>query len=406
MPKNFLKNISVKSDHFLVLDVGTTGIKAFVFDENFKIETKAYRPLKTKRPKKDWAEQDPMEILKVSKQVLKEAVRASRVRLNHFVAFGLATQRETVIAWNKMTGKPVYPAIVWEDRRGERPLARLKHLEPLVRLKTGLKLDPYFSASKIEWLLENVMLARRFLMTGDLVVGTVDSWLLWNLCEGEPHLTDETNASRTLLFNIKKHYWDDELLEIFGVSEKILPTVFPSGAEYGFLKTEVIGARLPVLAVMGDQQASTYAAGTKAGTTKVTYGTGAFLVQSFGKKFKLFKNFFTTLLPTTNGRSTFALEAKVENCAVSVEPVLKNQKKLKVVLLKIARRVDVAIKKLPTKPKFIVADGGVARDGIIIEQQAKISKIPVRAQTVFDGTALGVAKLLSEVLKKKYDQRS
>jgi len=401
-----LKIISKKVDHILVLDVGTTGIKAFVFDADFKIVAKAYRPIKTRRPKKDWVEQNPLEILKVSKQVLKEAVRASRIKLNHFSAFGLTNQRETVVGWDRVTGRPVYEAIGWEDRRGWKGLKGLRGrkgvrgVEVLAREKTGLKFDPYFSATKIQWVLENVPLARKLLVSKRLFIGTIDSWLLWNLCEGEPFLTDETNASRTLLFNLKKQDWDDELLKLFGVPREILPDVFSSGARFGFLKKEITGAALPVLAVMGDQQASTYAAGTKKGTTKITYGTGAFLVQSLGNSFKTYPDFFTTLLPTLGGKPIFALEAKVENCAASVEPVLKNPKKLKQTLLKIAHQVDQKIKKLPNKPKLIIADGGVSRDGIIIEQQSKVSGVRVEAQAVFDGTALGVAKLVAEVLKK------
>jgi|GEM_PF-825170 len=407
MSKKPLTIICDKVDHSLVLDVGTTGIKAFIFNENLEIVARVYRPIKTRWPKKDWVEQDPMEILNVSKQVLKEAVRASRVKLNHFSAFGLTNQRETVVAWDRVTGEPVYAAIVWEDKRTAarlrlwRATAWQEGVEGLVSEKTGLKLDPYFSATKIQWVLENVPKARKLLAEKRLLVGTIDTWLLWNLCEDEPHLTDETNAARTLLFNLRKQDWDPELLELFGVPREILPDVFSSGAHFGFLKTEIIGARLPVLAVAGDQQASTYAAGTKKGTTKITYGTGAFLVQSLGNNFKLHPDFFTTLLPTIGGKPVFALEAKVENCAVLVEPVLKNSKKLRVVLTKIARSVDKEIKKLPSKPKSIIADGGVMRDGIIVELQQKISGISVQAQSTFDGTALGVAKLIADVLKKR-----
>lgn len=404
MPKDISKIISKAVDHFLVLDTGTTGIKAFVFDANFKIEARTYRPIKKRSPKKGWVEQDPMEILKVSKQVLKEVVRASRVKLNHFSAFGLTNQRETVVAWDRVTGRPVYAAVGWEDRRGNelRMPANIR-ITNLVRNKTGLKLDLYFSATKIQWILENVPKAQKLLAEKRLLVGTIDSWLLWNLCEDEPHLTDETNAARTLLFNVKKREWDPELLELFGVPREILPDVFSSGAHFGFLKKEIIGARLPVLAVAGDQQAATYAAGTKKGTTKVTYGTGAFLVQSLGNNFKLHQDFFTTLLPTVGGKPVFAFEGKVENCAALVEPVLKNPKKLRLALTSIAKKVDTLIKKLPKKPKLIIADGGVARDGIIVELQQKISRVPVRAQKVFDGTALGVAKIIADVLTKKSD---
>lgn len=401
MSKNSSKIIGKKIDHLLVLDAGTTGIKAFVFNAAFKIDARANRLVEKRKPKKDWVEQDPMEILAAARQVLKEAVRASHVKLNHFSGFGLTNQRETVIAWDRVTGEPVYSAIVWEDRRtlGAKALRHLG-LEKIVREKTGLKLESYFSATKIQWILENVPKTRELLTAKRLLVGTIDSWLLWNLCEDEPHLTDETNAARTLLFNIKQRDWDDELLRLFGVPREILPDVFSSGARFGFLKKEIIGARLPVLAVAGDQQASAYAAGTTVGATKATYGTGVFLVQSLGNKFKLHPDFFTTLLPTISGKPVFALEAKVENCAVLVEPVLKNPRKLCQVLVRIAKKVDTAIKKLPCRPKFIIVDGGVARDGIIVELQQKISGVQVRPQTVFDGTALGIAKLITDVLKK------
>jgi glycerol kinase len=276
----------------------------------------------------------------------------------------------------------------------------------LVWETTGLRSDPYFSAFKIKWILENVPLAKKLLDEKRLLVGTLDTWLLWNLCEDEPFLTDETNASRTLLFNIKKKEWNLKLLDLFGVPREVLPEVFSSGAEYGVLKKEVVGACLPVLAVIGDQQASAFAAGTKNKTTKATYGTGAFLVQSLGKKFKLHQDFFTTLLPTLGGPPIFALEAKVENCAAIVEPVLNDPQKLRRVLIRIAKKVDAAIKKLPYKPKEIIADGGVSRDGIILGLQEKISGVPIRAQTVFDGTALGVAKMVVEVLKKKHKTKT
>ncbi|HBR80068.1 MAG: Glycerol kinase [Candidatus Uhrbacteria bacterium GW2011_GWE2_45_35] len=406
MPKKFSKILS-PADHLLVLDVGTTGIKAFVFDADLKIKARVNRPLKKFRPKKDWVEQNPLEILETSKQVLKEARRAGRVNLIHLKGFGLTNQRETVVAWDRISGKPICPAIVWEDRRGlrglrgGRGLKGLRGLRGLVRERTGLKLDAYFSASKIRWILENVPKVRRLLKENKLLVGTVDSWLLWNLCQDEPFLTDETNASRTLLFNIKKKEWDPELLDLFQIPLEILPQVFPSGAEFGVLKKEIVGVSLPVLAVIGDQQASTYAAGVEVKTTKVTYGTGAFLVQSLDGKFKLCPDFFTTLLPTLGGAPIFALEAKVENCAAIVEPVLNDPKKLRQVLTRIAKKVDVAIQKLPVKPKELVIDGGVTRDGIIAELQEKISGIPVRTQTVFDGTALGVAKMILKVFEKR-----
>ncbi len=375
--------------YYLVLDVGTTGIKALVFSQNLEIVGRAYKRIKKTHPKPGWVEQSPLELLKVSKQVLKTAVRESRIPLKSLCAFGLTNQRETTIVWNRKDGKSIYPAIVWEDKRTAKECALLKQkgLEPIARRKTGLFIDPYFSATKLSWILKKQK------SNSNLLFGTVDTWVLWNLLEGKPHFTDWTNASRTLLYNIRTLKWDNELLKIFEVPKAMLPQVRPSQSNFGWLRKDILGVRLPVRAVCGDQQASMYGVGMHAGVVKVTYGTGTFLVQNLGRKYVLKQPFFTTLMPGAK-RPQFALEAKIEGSGAAVDKVLHDTNKLDKALRHIAKDVDVYLKKLPLRPKALVVDGGITRDGRMVSIQAKVSRIKVRRQITDDGTALGVAKLL------------
>jgi len=370
----------------LVLDIGTTGIKALLFDEQNQIVKKVYKKIGKVFPEEGWVEQDPQELLDVSRTLLREV--CDDVDLHRIVGMGITNQRETTIIWDKITGEPVYPAIVWEDARTKAYCEQIKQThESTINNKTGLTSDSYFSASKIHWILNNVSVPEtaRF--------GTVDTWILWNLCKDQPHVTDCTNASRTLLYNIRDAAWDSELLDIFQVPESLLPDVLPSQSLFGELQEDVVGTNLPVRAVAGDQQASLFAAGTSTHTTKVTYGTGAFLVQVIGDTFQHHAPFFTTLVPGKDC-SLFALEAKVADCGRRVDDALEDDAKLRRVIEEIAHEVDAYIKRLPTTPKEIVIDGGVVRDGIMKEVQERISGIPVVQQDPFDGTALGVAKLI------------
>ncbi len=370
----------------LVLDIGTTGIKALLFDEQNQIVKKVYKKIGKVFPEEGWVEQDPQELLEVSRTLLREV--CDGINLHRIVGMGITNQRETTIIWDKITGEPVYPAIVWEDARTKAYCEQIKQEhEATINEKTGLTSDSYFSASKIHWILDNVSVPETALF------GTVDTWILWNLCKDQPHVTDCTNASRTLLYNIRDAAWDSELLEIFQVPESLLPHVLPSQSLFGELREDVVGANLPVRAVAGDQQASLFAAGTDALTTKVTYGTGAFLVQVIGDTFQRHEPFFTTLVPG-KACSLFALEAKVADCGRRVDDALEDDGKLRRVIEEIAHEVDAYIKRLPTTPTEIVIDGGVVRDGIMKEVQERISGIPVVQQDPFDGTALGVAKLI------------
>lgn len=382
----------------LVLDVGTTGVKAFVFDQHLAIKGKAYRRLKKQVPHRGWVEQSPDALLKACIAVLQEVVTQTNTRVSDCVGLGITNQRETTILWDNKTGKPVYPAIVWEDQRTKKWCrARRPSIGQMIRRKTGLELDSYFSASKIRWILDHVPSAKHLLAKDRLAFGTVDTWLLWNLCQNHPHLTDETNAARTLLFSLKTRQWDNDLLNAFTVPASLLPNVLPSKSLYGKLDPAILGQALPVGAICGDQQASMYAAmglqGSAKRTTKATYGTGIFVMQSLGKQLTINPSFFTTLLPSQEDPS-YVLEAKIEGAAKAVDRSLKHPESLQRCLLGLAKKVDLLIRKLPHAPDRLIIDGGITRDGLIAEIQSRVSGIPVIAQPVFDGTALGVARLL------------
>ncbi len=380
-----------KPSHALVLDIGTSSIKAFVFDRNYLCIAKSERKLKSHR-KGARVEQRPSDFLRLSKVVLQEALAQSKIDSSRMI-MGITNQRETVVVWDKQTGVPVYPAIVWQDTRTKKLCASLKKYEILIRSKTGLTLSPYFSATKLSWILNHVQKSRRLNDRQGLICGTIDTWLLWNLLHGNPHQTDSTNASRTLLFNIRTLSWDKKLLKIFTIPETVLPTVYPSQYSYGILREDILGYPIEVGAVCGDQQSSMAAAGLKKGTTKVTYGTGTFVMQSIGGSYLYKKSFFTTLIPHGK-KPRYALEAKVDIGGRDVERALTNRKKLKCVLTRIAYSVDACLKKLPLKIKKIFIDGGVTRDGLMGTIQKEISGVSVFPMSTFHGTALGVAKLL------------
>jgi glycerol kinase len=398
-PSTSLEN----NKYFLVLDVGTTGIKALLFDTNLSLVGRSYRDVAKNKPKPGFVEQNPLEYVTASKNVLQEVLEDAGIASELVASIGITNQRETIIAWNSETGEPLHPAIVWEDTRTSNTcrLLRLMGKNRLVRSRTGLPIDPYFSATKISWLLKNVPAVKESLAANTLKIGTVESWLLWNLTDTNEFKTDHTNASRTLLFNVHTLAWDADLLKLFGIPEAILATPVASAANHGTLKKSILQGSIPIAALCGDQQASMYAAGTSMHTTKITYGTGAFLMQIIGHEFKLSPSFFTTIVPTPSGKSTFALEAKVGECGSRITPVLDNPTKLSAVFEAIARQVALYTKKLPFKPHELIADGGAIRNPLMAELQAKISEIPVREQSIFDGTALGTAQLLADYDKKK-----
>lgn len=380
----------------LVLDVGTTAVKALLFGKHENLVGRVSRPLSVTRPRPGWVEQDPVEMVEQSRAVLREVLRKSEVEASHVGAMGIANQRETVVVWDKESGRALYPAIVWQDDRTQEWCDELaaKH-EPMVRERTGLKLEPYFSGSSLGWLLKNEPATKQAAERGGLAAGTVDSWIMWNLLEGEQHVTDITNASRTMLWDVREGRWSEELANIFNVPLSILPEVRSFRGVFGTLKEDVIGRTLRVTAVMGDQQASLYAAGVKAGTTKVTYGTGTFVMQILDNDFSLHDSFYTTV-GVGRGKNIYALEAKVKRGGRELKPLLGNKLAMENFIIELAYKVDKIVKSLPVVPKELVVDGGVARDEYVERIQGLVSDLPIRKQVVFDGTGLGIARLARE----------
>jgi len=267
------------------IDIGTTGVRFVLYDEEANPVASAYRELPLATPKPGWVEQDPEILLAATLTVLNEVLGQDNEQVNSLAGIGLTNQRETVVVWDRETGRPFHPAIVWQDRRTAKRCNELRQLDQDSRIydRTGLSIDPYFSATKIEWLLEHVPGLRTGAVNGTALFGTVDSWLLWHLT-GE-HVTDDTNASRTMLFNIDNQDWDDDLLSLFGVPRLALPRVCPSLSVFGQIKPELVAAGVPIAGVLGDQQGSLLGQGiVSPGKAQVTWGTGAFLLMNTGEQ--------------------------------------------------------------------------------------------------------------------------
>ncbi|MGH7555141.1 MAG: glycerol kinase GlpK [Longimicrobiales bacterium] len=305
----------------LAIDQGTTGTTCLVLDERAHLQGRAYSEFRQHYPRPGWVEHDAREIWDVTLRVAREAIaNASGVDLS---AIGITNQRETVVLWDRATGEPVHHAIVWQDRRTAQRCRELKEAgrEAWVRERTGLVLDPYFSATKIAWLLENVPGSRQRAEAGDLAVGTVDTWLIWKLTGGRVHATDPTNASRTLLYDIRRLEWDDELLSLFGVPRALLPEVRRSSGSFGETAPDVLGRTIPIAGVAGDQQAALFGQGcVTPGLAKNTYGTGAFLLLNTGKKPVVSKKgLLTTVACGARGEAVYALEGAIFIAGAAVQ---------------------------------------------------------------------------------------
>lgn len=300
--------------YVLALDQGTTSSRVALVNEKGEIVNVLMREFPQIYPKAGWVEHDPTEIWSSQYAVMMEMLAKSGVCIEDVLAIGITNQRETTIVWDKNTGKPVYNAIVWQCRRTADTMEKLKtqNLASMIRKKTGLVPDAYFSASKIAWILENVDGARAKADRGELLFGTVDSWLIWKLTDGKVHATDYTNASRTMLFNIEKMDWDDELLSLFKVPRSMLPEVKSSGEVYGY--ANLGGVQVPIAGVAGDQQAALFGQRCfEKGEAKNTYGTGCFLLMNAGQERPVSQNgLLTTLAAITKGeRVQYALEGSV-----------------------------------------------------------------------------------------------
>ncbi len=301
--------------YILALDQGTTSSRAIVFDHHGQIVTSAQKPFEQLFPKPGWVEHDPNEIWSTQAGVAAEAVAKAGLNGQNIAAIGITNQRETTIVWDRITGQPVYNAIVWQDRRTSKFCDDLneKGYAEAIRKKTGLVIDAYFSATKINWILENIPGTRQRAEKGELCFGTVDSWLTWKFTQGKIHITDVTNASRTMLFNIHTLQWDPELLKIFDIPLGMLPEVKSCSEIYCETATTLFATKIPIAGIAGDQQAALFGQlCTNEGMAKNTYGTGCFMVMNTGSKpVESKNNLLTTIGWKIGNNTTYALEGSV-----------------------------------------------------------------------------------------------
>ncbi len=299
----------------VAIDQGTTGSTVLVLDKRGRVVARAYSEFTQHYPKPGWVEHDPEEIWRVTLKVLRQAVKRAKLKAKDVAAIGITNQRETTVLWDRKTGKPIHRAIVWQDRRTVALCEQLRadgH-ESRVRAQTGLVLDPYFSGTKVRWLLDNVRGARERAASGALAFGTIDTWLLWKLTGGAVHATDPTNASRTLLYDIHARAWDPGLLTLLDVPASLLPSVRPSSGVFGETTPDVLGAPIPIAGIAGDQQAALFGQGcVEPGAAKNTYGTGCFLLLNTGARAVTSRSgLVTTIACDATGGVAYALEGSV-----------------------------------------------------------------------------------------------
>jgi glycerol kinase len=305
----------MEEEYILALDQGTTSSRAIIFDHKGQIKSVAQKEFTQIFPQPGWVEHDPNEIWSTQAGVAAEATVKMGINGKNIRAIGITNQRETTIVWNRETGAPVYNAIVWQDRRTAAYCDNLKNegLTEVIRSKTGLIIDAYFSASKINWILNNVDGAKALAQAGKLAFGTVDSWLVWKFTRGNVHVTDVTNASRTMLYNIRTQKWDEELLQIFNIPASMLPEVKQSSEVYGETTTTIFASKIPIAGIAGDQQAALFGQMcTEKGMVKNTYGTGCFMLMNIGDQFIESKNnLLTTVAWKINGKIEYAFEGSI-----------------------------------------------------------------------------------------------
>ena len=303
------------SDYILALDQGTTSCRAVVVDQKGSIVSVAQKEFTQIFPKPGWVEHDATEIWATQAGMAAEAVSKKGIKGEQIAAIGITNQRETVVVWDRHTGEPVYNAIVWQDKRTSAYCDELKAAgkSDMIREKTGLVIDSYFSGTKVKWILDSVEGAREKAEAGDLIMGTIDSWLIWKMTQGELHITDVTNACRSLLFNINTMAWDEELLELFSIPKSMLPEVKQSSEVYGTTAPNFFAAKIPIAGIAGDQQAALFGQMcTEEGMVKNTYGTGCFMLMNIGDTPIVSKNnLLTTVAWKINGKTQYALEGSI-----------------------------------------------------------------------------------------------
>ena len=297
------------------IDQGTTSSRVILFDTKGNIVFVSQYEFKQYFPKNGWVEHNPNEIWSTTLRALKQVINKAKKLKGHILTIGITNQRETTILWNKKTGKPIYNAIVWQDRRTQDycKLLKKKNYENSFRNKTGLFIDPYFSATKIKWILDNIKISKKLLSSNDLLFGTVDTFLIWKLTKGKQHLTEASNASRTMLYNINNNKWDKEILKKLNIPQKILPEVKNSADNFGKTDKKITGVEISISAVLGDQQAAAFGQTCfEKGSIKSTYGTGAFVIMNTGpKKINSKNKLLTTICYRLNNKNTYALEGSI-----------------------------------------------------------------------------------------------
>ncbi|MBP7330243.1 MAG: glycerol kinase, partial [Alicycliphilus sp.] len=301
--------------YLLALDQGTSSSRSIVFDERGRIVAQAQRELPQIYPQPGWVEHDPLEIWRTQLATAREALAQAGIGASSVRALGITNQRETTVLWNRKTGQPVHHAIVWQDRRAEPACAQLRAQghAAAIQAKTGLLVDAYFSGTKLQWLLDHVSGARAAAERGELAFGTVDSWLIWQLTGGQRHVTDVSNASRTMLLNVHTNQWDEELLDLLRIPRSLLPEVLPSASDFGRTQADLLGGPIAIGGVAGDQQSALFGqACFSAGMAKNTYGTGCFMLMHTGGQFQSSHNgLITTSAAQPTAQPAFALEGSV-----------------------------------------------------------------------------------------------
>ena len=312
-----------KNSYILSIDQGTTSSRAALISREGSIIAQENIEFKQHFPNNGWVEHDPRDILTSTIDCIKYIINESKISPEDIATAGVTNQRETIVAWDKTSGDPIYNAIVWQDRRTENICESLreKNVEDLIQKKTGLLIDPYFSASKIKWILENVDRAKSLMVDNNLLIGTIDTWLIWNLTNKQYHLTDVTNASRTMIYNIIDDCWDEELLRLFNIPQEILPEVKNSMDNFGVISKDFFGSEIPITGVAGDQQAAAFGQlCIKKGMIKSTYGTGCFMLMNTGSEVYRSQNkLLSTTAFKTSDQKMYALEGSIFNAGTIVQ---------------------------------------------------------------------------------------
>ena len=437
--------------YMLAFDQGTTSSRALIFDRSGNIRAVAQKEFKQIFPQPGWVEHDPHEIWSSQAAVAAEAITSLGINGKQIAGIGITNQRETTVVWDRKTGEPIYNAIVWQDRRTANycDTLKAKGLAETIKAKTGLVIDAYFSGTKINWILNNVGGAREKANKGQLAFGTIDSWLIWKLTQGRRHVTDVTNASRTMLYNINDLTWDNELLELMDIPHSMMPDVASSSEIYDHTNTTIFASKVPIAGIAGDQQAALFGQMcTEEGMVKNTYGTGCFMLMNTGQKPFISKNnLLTTIAWQINGQTTYALEGSIFMGGATVQwlrdglGIIKTSPEIEELALKvndsgdlffvpsftgmgaphwdqyalglnrgttrahIARAaldgialqtmdvLEVMVKDANIPIKELRVDGGASANNLLMQIQADLLGIPVVRPQVIETTAMGAAYL-------------